>query len=282
MKNFFIGFEKNAAAKWQQMLPSLSQKAKARLRRYAGSGLTDVAKAREGMFTPKYDPEKLKRTTKMDKKIYQQFHKHDPSVRRAGPEAKYYYAQYVPGRTPKGKPHGYINLPAYGKEAPSERFGRGGGASTQRRAILEHEKQELRSETEKFKRKNKHPVLGKQKSIMENPDVIHAGPTPLIAEANIAGRHPNVLKQTIKEWSQTPAQGTAYKHLKNVGWTPSRGMPAEGRQAEKFIGKVQGEFAPFARKSLEGQIAKIKGRYKGRVQGQKIEEAKRYFKEFAK
>jgi hypothetical protein len=270
------GFEKTAVTKWQKALPTLSAAAKGRLTRYAGKG--SIAERRAAMMAPRHSAEELARHNRMDNLIYQQQLKHNPAIRTVSSKAMP-YAQYEP----YGGSH--ITMPkdplkGRWTTANKEKVDLKGAEGGHRRRILEHEKTEYKVETGKAKHGPFGRRMRESKAIKENRDVVHSSAHPNIAEANIARRHPQNLKDLEAGWRETPAQGQQMRILKQHGWTPARGMPEFGRQAKGVQKATEKAFAPYLQKHVSSKLEHLGKRFSGsalkRRRGETIAEAKEF------
>lgn len=278
MDYFWEGFNKEAKARWQKAWSALSGVSKQRLRRYAGSGVKDVSAMREGMFMPKHSPRTLARRNQIDKRIYDAARTKRENILRLNSKAMP-YAIKEPGSPaivalPKNPSAG---TQTRAKTRPDLR----GAEGVHNRAILEHETSEGFMEGAKAKRGDLGRWARTQKAIQENDDVVHSSAHPLIAETNIAGRHPKALRDLRQGWSETPAQGKMYSILKQHGWTPEQGLPLYGKQAKSVQSQAEKAFAPHFKEHFSKKVNSAVKRFRGKALKEELSALKREAKEYA-
>jgi len=230
-------------------------------------------------MAPKISKGELKRRNRMDKLIYDNVRKRSPDVKKLNSKAMPYAEKQVGEK-------GYMALPkdpSKGNMTRSKkRTDLRGAEGTHNRSMLAHESSELKMERLKAKKGPAGKRARKDKAIKESDDVIHSSAHPLVAEANIARRNPKALKDMEEGWKESPAQGKMLKHLKNVGWTPARGLPEGGRQAAKLQRKAEKTFGPYYGKEVKRKISRAKKTLKGKKLKKELAEIRREAKEYAK
>ena len=271
-------FNKFAKASWQKAWGGLSNAAKNRLRDYAGSGVKNLPKMREGMFMPGHSPTKLRAQNKADQLIYDQARKHRPDILRLNSKAGPYAARYDSKNTVIALPKN----PAAGRMTrATSRPDLRGAEGTHNRAILEHENSEGVMEFAKGKNNARGKWARSQKAIRENGAVVHSSAHPLIAEANISGKNPKSLHDMRTGWGETAAQGKMYGVLKNHGWTPVNGLPLYGRASAKVQGKAEKIFSASGAQYLANQRRGLKSHFRGKRLVKELRDARRASREYA-
>ena len=255
--------------RWQKELPTLPTKARERLKKYAGSSLGDIAKARLGMFLPRHSPDRLIFWDALDSAVFSSALKHHPDIR-------VFNSRVGPFSTKSAGEPGYIGMPKDPvKWAASTGLFTGFRqrlvAGAFRRNSIEHEFAELRLFRERSRR-NEHGRKMRATKSLRGASADHNGIQPLIAELNASGRSEQTIRLLIKDWSSVEVQDRLFRLMKQWGWTPVTGLPNFGRHAAGLQKRAEALFAEHFKKLIDTQIKRAERKYRGRALKRKKEE----------
>lgn len=247
--------------RWQKRWSTLSSRSRRRILRYARVDSLSIRKVRAGLFSPRYGRREQRRRDRLENLIFQNALRNNPDIQIRNSAAHPYAAK-------DSYDSGYIGMPKDPvKEAMSKgycAYGVWWCSGHYRRATLEHEISELFVMRIKATKTPYGKALRTHKCIRDK-QADHSSVHPLIAEANVAGRHSRMLRSLVIEWGgKNSAQRHIFGILKQHGWTPANGLPMYGRVASKVQKAAERVFAPSFQELIHSQLSSLERKYKGR------------------